>query len=158
MKVLVYTFSDLFERYLQKVMAETGVAVQFHNTNELREPFRSDDTMAWSRDQTLHVYLNPDLSPILAEVLAAHELTHEVLTTEGYPVTRLAKGLEGDAGWQNVRSRLMSSILNVVVNRRLDRFGFGLTAYRERGTSNLGKHGERRDMSYFQFPLFGINL
>ncbi|MFQ6076174.1 MAG: hypothetical protein ACE5Z5_08585 [Candidatus Bathyarchaeia archaeon] len=111
--------------------------VEFHPISVLREPFRHDDALAWSRAKVVHIYLNPELPTELAEVLAAHELTHEALTAEGYPVTALNKAFVRDAAWQDVRSRLVSSILNAVVGRRLEEYGFDLTPYHQRGVENL---------------------
>lgn len=137
MRVLGHTFTSLFSSYLEEQTRNLGLTVEFHPTSELREPFRQDDALAWSQGRVVHIYLNPELPAGLAEVLAAHELTHEALTAEGYPFTTLNKALVRDAAWQDVRSRLASSILNAVVGRRLEGYGFDLTPYRQRGIENL---------------------
>jgi len=138
LRVLSYEFSQHFENFLREQILARGVRVHFHSILELPEQFSCEIAFCWRGENGLHVYLNTELDPRQAEVKAAHELVHEILVQEGYPAA--VPSNPEDVQMQILASRLSSSVLNALVNRRISTLGFDLDPYDEMGIRALVKN------------------
>lgn len=112
-----------------------GIRVHFHSITELPEQLRHYMAFCWHREDGLHIYLNNELDVRHAEVTTAHELAHEILVYEGYPAALPSS--PSDVQAQILATRLGSSILNALVNRRIGELGFDLSLLDETGIRAL---------------------
>jgi hypothetical protein len=146
LRVLSYEFPRRFENFLREQILARGVHVHFHSISELPKQFSYEIAFCWRGEDGLHIYLNTELDPDQAEVKAAHELAHEILVQEGYPAAVPSK--PEDVQMQILASRLSSSVLNALVNRRISGLGFNLDAYDEMGIRALVRNTpENPDLS-----------
>lgn len=157
MKVLNFSFSRLFDVYYEKFLQKTGFQVRFLPIIEV--PSRlPQEVLSWEEDGIFHVSVDPEAPTELTEIETAHELTHGILTAEGYPITRIPNHLSWDGDLQGLKSRLGSAILNPLVDERLKQHGFDLEPYYDRYIRTLVCRLASQDpRSIRRFPTMRIN-
>lgn len=124
MNILTWTFSERFGRYLESV-ARDGVPLErvgWHPMNEGPEGLRDRNGLHHYDHTTdrISIFLNSNLPTELAEVVAAHELAHEVLNRNAYPICTGS----ADPAIIDLATHINSALTDPSVNEYIKRFGY----------------------------------
>lgn len=85
------------------------------------------------------IQMRPSLPAELAEVVAAEEIMHFVLYSEGYP------GVIAESPWNEIASDFVSMIQDPLIHERLSKYGFKIEAANKRGLEVMLKEIEAID-------------
>lgn len=127
MQVLHWTFSNKFEQYYTQCMSEINQEIIWNYVHNIPNNLYCDYQGAHDPcpgANNFILYLNRDLSTGLAEIIAAHELTHHVLSCQGYPTVALTALGNQNPAWATLSTHLMSSLEDVIIDKLLESVGF----------------------------------
>ncbi len=139
MQVLHWNFSEKFDNYLAWYRTASRHEVDFFYTESHPNPaIHSRQAMVEISRKRAHVFINRSINRDLAEENAAHELTHIALVNLGYcyPVV---KGMTGGP-WQQLANALLTWTADVVIDRKLEDFGYTNHEYKQMVWENTVEH------------------
>ncbi len=141
MRVLHWEFSDRFIEYAEWFRRVSDKRIQFHYTDEHPNPaVHPRQAMVEMQQWYALVYILRDIDPSLAEENAAHELTHLALMDMGYCYPALKNPHRGQ--WQPVVNGLLSWTSDVLIDRKLEEFGYDNQEYKTMVWENTKQHLE----------------
>jgi len=141
MKILRWEFSERFSRYVEWFRSQSQKRIRFYYMDEHPNPaFHSRPAMVDVQNTQAKVYIHRNSSERLAEENAAHELTHLALMDLGYcyPVLTDQKGQD----WQQVADGILSWTADVLIDAKLEEFGYDNKEYQNMVWENTMKHLE----------------
>jgi hypothetical protein len=122
MKIIKWTFSEKFSNYVTEISKEIPLErVYWGYTNEAPPSlWKSNGLHTYNPEtETIIVLLNSNLETDFAELVAAHELAHEVLNRNGYPICMGSRPETVD-----VVTHINSSLTDPAVNDFIESFGY----------------------------------
>ena len=141
MEVLQWEFSDKFSQYMEWFRSVSKKRVHFYYTNQHPDPaVHARQAMVEVDPNQARVFIQKNIGVDLAEENTAHELTHLALIEEGfcYPVVTDGR----DVQWQQVANALLSWTADVLIDLRLETFGYDNRVYQHMVWKNTKEHLE----------------
>ena len=141
MRVLHWLFSDRFTDYLTWFRSVSDKHVDFFYTDAHPDPaVHPRQAMVEIQKRRARVFIHRNIDNDQAEENAAHELTHLALMDMGYcyPVLKKHQKLE----WQQIANALLSWTSDVIIDRKLEDFGYDNQEYKQMVWENTLKHLE----------------
>lgn len=122
MKILHWEFSNRFENYINTISAEVPLEKVYlgYTTEAPPQLWRSHGLHTYDvNSDKVHILLNKELDTSFAELVAAHEFTHEIMNRRGYPICSGTRPETVD-----VVTHINSALTDPPVNDFISSFGY----------------------------------